>query len=143
MRNGNWALHTTIHAEADASATYSNMPAANSFLFNSHRHITEVDPTGMTYVRLKVNKQSTAGASGAKLRLCYSPTFSTSVASYSDIGVSEVSVNINTANAYLDSGWVELRQELFSYDDIFIAVIGSGGDGALDPQFGNISVSFS
>ena len=143
MRNGNWTLHATIRAEVDAAGSFTNMPAADTFLFNSPRHVAMIESTGMTNVRLKVNKQAAAGAASAKLRLCYSPTFSTSVGTYKEIGLSEVSVAINVTNSCLDSGRVELTPDVFAYDDIYLAVVGSGGDGALDPQFGNISVSFS
>ena len=137
-------MHVTIHAEVDAAATFTNMPAADTFLFSSHRHVTMVDVSGFTQVRLKVNKQGTAGQTGAKLILRYSSTFSTTVGNYSDIGTSEVSVDIDTTNSYLDSGWIDLNDDVLSVDgdDIFLAVVGNGGNATLDPTFGNISVSF-
>lgn len=136
-------MNVTIHAEVDAAATFTNMPVADTFLFNSHRHITKVDVAGFSEVRLKVNKQATAGSTGAKLILRYSPTFSTSVANYTDIGVSEVSVNIDVTNSFLDSGWIEIHPDVYvGDDDVFLAVVGNGGNATLDPTFGNISVSF-
>lgn len=137
---GTWAIAPVIHAEADAAATWTNMPSAETFLFNSHRHVQLIDLEGMSQVRLKVNKQGTAGASGAKLILRFSPAFSTSVGNYADIGTSEVSVAINVTNSYLDSGWIDLVPEALG--DVYLAVVGSGGDGVLDPQFGVISVAF-
>ncbi|MCA9337520.1 hypothetical protein KC951_02315 [Candidatus Saccharibacteria bacterium] len=142
MRQGPWAVHITIHARTDGAATYKNMPVANSFLFNSHRHITLVDTEGMSLVRLKVNKQGTAGAAGAKLTVKYSPTFSTNVSNYVDLGVTEVSVPIDNVNTFLDSGWIEISPDTHA-DDIFLAIVGSGGNGTLDPQFGHISVSMA
>lgn len=118
------------------------MPAANTFLFGSHRHVTLMDISGMTYIRLKVNKQATAGQAGAKLIAMYSPSFSTNVSSYIDVGKSEVSVPIDSVNTYLDSGWIEIVNEARDAGDIYLAIVGSGGNGTLDPQFGNISVSF-
>lgn len=141
MKPGSWAISTVIHAEADAAATFTNMPAADTFLFSSSRHIQMIDLSGMSHVRLKVNKQATAGALGAKLTLKFSPTFSTTVGNYSNIGTSSVEVAINVTNTYLDSGWVELVPEATS-GDVYLAVIGSGGDGVLDPTFGTISVAF-
>lgn len=108
IREGSYTLHATIHAEADAAATFTNMPSADTFLFSSHRHIVLVDLEGMTKIRLKVNKQATAGATNAKLILRYSTSFSTNVGDYLDIGTSEVSVTIDVTNSYLDSGWIDI-----------------------------------
>lgn len=138
-RLGLYTLHATIHSEADSAATFTNMPAADTFLFSSHRHVTLVDLEGMSKIRLKVNKQATAGSVGSKLILRYSLTFSTSVGNYSDIGTSEVSVNIDNTNTFLDSGWVDIHNDAKS--DVYICVVGNGGNGTLDPQFGNISIS--
>lgn len=142
IKSGAWTTHLTIHSNAAAVSTFTNMPAADAFLFSSHRHVVLVDVTGMTYVRLKVNKQATAGAAGAKLILRYSPTFSTAVGNYVDIGINEVSVAIDVVNQYLDSDWIELDQTALGCGDIYIAVIGNGGNGTTDPTFGNIGVSF-
>lgn len=139
MRPGSWTVHATIHGEADAAATWTNMPAAETFLFGSHRHVVLLDLEGMTQIRLKVNKQGTSGAASSKLILRFSTTFSTTASNYSDVGVTEVSVPINTTNTFLDSGWVDINGD--AKGDVYIAVIGSGGDGVLDPQFGNISIS--
>jgi hypothetical protein len=143
MREGPYAMHTTIHGAANAAATWTNMPAADTFLFGSYRHVMPVDVSGFVQVRLKVNKQATAGAAGSKLILRFAQTFSTSVANYADIGVTEVSVPIDTTNTVLESGWVDISGDVPpGDDDVFLAVIGSGGNGTLDPQFGTISVSF-
>lgn len=139
MRPGTWTLHATIHGEADAAATWSNMPAADTFLFGSHRHVVLVDLEGMTQIRLKVNKQGTAGNSGSKLILRFSPTFSTTVGDYSDVGTSEISVTIDVTNKFLDSGWMDITNE--AKTDVYLAVVGNGGNAVLDPQFGNISIS--
>lgn len=143
MRQGPWTAQYVIHANASAAAAFTNMPAADTFLFSSHRHVTLISVEGMSHVRLKVNKQATAGAVGSKLILRYSPVFSTSVASYTDIGASEVSVPIDSVNTFVSSPWIDLDPSVFVYDDIFIAVIGNGGNGTLDPSLGNISVSFA
>ncbi|MEO6513265.1 MAG: hypothetical protein ABIR37_01140 [Candidatus Saccharimonadales bacterium] len=142
MRTGNWTAQYTINAASAAVATFTNMPAADAFLFSSTRHIVLADLSGMTYVRLKVNKQTTAATSGAKLTLRYSPTFSTVVSDYIDIGITEVSVGVDVVNQYLTSSWVEIDSTALCYEDVYLAVVGSGGNGTLDPTFGNISVSF-
>jgi hypothetical protein len=143
MRYGPWTAQHTIHSDAATVGTFTNMPSAATFLFSSTRHITMVDVSGMTYVRLKVNKQATAASSGSKLILRYSPTFSTNVANYVDIGVSEVSVSVDATNTLLVTEWIEIEPTALGHGDICLAVIGTGGNGTLDPQFGSISASFS
>ena len=144
MRTGNWTAQYTIHASSDADAVYTNLPTGESFLFGSHRHVTMVDVTGMTYVRLKVNKLGVAASAGTKLVLRYSTSFSATPTSYVDIGTSEVSVPIDVVNVYQYTAWVPIDPSAFVPDDIFLAVIAVHGGGStnLDPAFGNISVSF-
>lgn len=120
------------------------MPLALSFLFSTAsvaRGINKVDLTGYTQVRLLVFKAATAGAAAAKLILRYRATFSQAVADYSDIGTSEVSVAINVQNTYLDTGWIDLAAGAKA-DGIFVTILGSGGDGVLDPILGTIVVEF-
>ena len=142
MRDGAFSAQVVFCASTAAAATWTNMPAADTLLFGSHRHVALFDVDMLSRARLKVNKQATAGASGAVLTLRYSPTFSTNVASYKDIGVTPVQVAINVANAFLDSGWIDLADEVRGYDDVYLAIVGSGGDGAVDPTFGFIGASF-
>jgi hypothetical protein len=144
MRTGSWTAQYVINANAGADAIYTNLPAGETFLFGSSRHVVLADITGMTYVRLKVNKLGTAASSGTKLVLRYSPTFSATAASYADIGTSEVSVLIDTVNTYQATSWVQIDPSAFVPDDVYLAVIAVHGGGStnLDPAFGNISVSF-
>jgi hypothetical protein len=87
-----------------------------------------------------VNKQGTAGAANSKFILRYRTTFSTTVGDYSDIGTSEVSVAVNTTNTVLSTSWINLAANAKA--DVFVAVVGSGGDGALDPGFGSVIAQF-
>jgi len=87
-----------------------------------------------------VNKQGTSGAAASKLILRYRTAFNQVVANYSDIGASEVSVAVNVNNTFLDTGWINLVAGAKA--DVFIAVLGSGGDGTLDPAFGQIAAEF-
>lgn len=140
---GTWVLRIPLHHDANTSVAFTNMPLADTFLFAASRHIAKVDISGMTQVRLLVQKAGTAGAVGSVLMLRFSSTFVGTVASYTQIGESEVSVPVDSAQTFLDSGWIDLNNEVKTIDsDIFIAVVGSGGDGVLDPAFGNISAEF-
>lgn len=90
---------------------------------------------------MRVVKLATAGASASKLILRYKASpWTQTVANYSDIGVSEVSVATNVTNTFLDTGWINLAAGAKA--DVFVALLGSGGDGALDPVFGEILAEF-
>lgn len=136
---GSSQLVVAIVADS-AAATWTNMPSAAAFFMGSYRHATKVDLTSYTQCRLVVNKQGTSGAEASKLILRYRTAFSTAVADYSDIGTSEVSVAVNTTNSVLATGWINLVAGAKA--DIYLSVVGSGGDGALDPIFGSISAQF-
>lgn len=121
--------------------TWTNMPLADTLLNGSHRHVTKVDLTEFTQVRLIVNKQATAGAAASKIRLVYATTFQTAPAGYSAIGASEVSCSpLNVQNTVLASSWINLVAGAKA--DVFLALVGSGGDGTLDPGFGSIVAQF-
>lgn len=123
-----------------ANVAWTNMPTAVTFFSGSHRYATKVDLSDYTQCRLIVNKQSTAGAAAAVVRLRYITAFSTTVGSWLTIGASEVQVAVNVQNTVLDSGWINLVAG--AQADVFITLDGSGGDGVLDPAFGNISAQF-
>jgi len=137
---GGAARSITINANASAAATWTNMPLASTFIFGSVRHVQLVDLAGSTQCRLLVNKHATAGAASSVMRACYASTYSTSVGSYSDLGATPCQVACNALNTYLDSGWVDLASGAVSAGEVFLAILGSGGDGVLDPQFGTIVV---
>ena len=87
-----------------------------------------------------MNKQGTSGAAASKLILRYYTAFSQTVANYLDIGTSEVSVATNVNNTFLDTGWINLASG--AKTDVWIDLLGSGGDGTLDPAFGTIVAIF-
>lgn len=127
-----------------AALAWTNMPAALSFWLSTAtvaKGVTKVDLTGFTQVRLLVNKQGTAGAAASKLILRYKASpFTQTVANYSDIGATEVSVATNVQNAFLETAWINLVAG--AQADVFLALLGSGGDGVLDPAFGAVTAEF-
>ncbi len=136
-------LRITFATPILAALAWTNMPAALSFLFSTAtvgKEIQKADLTNFTQCRLLVNKQGIAGATASKLILRYRTVFNQVVANYSDIGASEVSVAVNVTNQYLATGWINLVAGAKA--DVFIAVLGSGGDGVLDPAFGPIVAEF-
>lgn len=132
-------LVVTLVADS-AAAAWANMPAAATLFAASHRHVTKADLSNYSEVRLVVNKQATLGAASAILELRYAAVFGTAAASYSSIGTSAVQVAINVQNSALESAWIPLVAG--AKGDVFLAIVGSGGDGVLDPTFGNISAQF-
>lgn len=137
-------LYINLVTPVLAALPWTNMPAALSFFLSTAtvaKGVTRVDLTGYTQVRLLVNKQGVAGAALSRLILRYkTEPFTQAVANYSDIGTTEVSVATNVLNTFLDSGWINLATG--AKGDIFLALLGSGGDGVLDPAFGTVTAVF-
>ncbi len=126
-----------------AATTWTNMSAAVSWFgtASGYDYIQKVDLTNFTRVRFLVNKKATAGAVGSKIILRYHTVFTSTAATPVDVGVSEVSNPCDGAgNALLDSGWIDLATGAKA--DIFLCLVGTGGDGALDPTFGSIVAQF-
>lgn len=128
-----------FHTRSDASLAWTQ-PAADTFLLGSTRHIVKVDLTNNSQCRLFVNKTSVAANTGAKLHLRYYTVASTSVGDYLQIGTSQVSLAIDVASGLLDTGWINLASGAKGF--VWVAVVGSGGDGVISPQFGNILAYF-
>lgn len=138
-----WAYHHLTHVIHGASgqvATFTNMPAAATLLFSSTLHIRKLDLTNYTQARMTMAKGGTAGALGSKLILRYRTAWSSTASDYSDIGTSEVSLAADGGIDGLVSSWVGLASGAKA--DVWIAVVGTGGDGATDPTFGTISAEF-
>jgi hypothetical protein len=122
--------------------TWLDMPSALSFFDSSNTYVTQLELSSFNQVRLVVNKLGTAGATGSKLILRFQDTTGApfTASSYSDIGTSEVSVTVDVANNILVSSWINLATA--AKDDVWVALLGVDGDGAIDPTFGNIYAEF-
>lgn len=131
----------TFQAASGTDLTWTNQPAAVSLLLSNARHVQKHDLAGFRQARLCCWKAGAAAATGAKLYLRYSTSHSTTATDYSAIGASDATVSIDTTNAFLDSGWVDLVAGAMA-DGVFLAVIGEGGDGSADPTFGTIYAMF-
>lgn len=130
-------LDLCFHALSSAQASWASMPAAATLLNGHHRHVLRANLTGFSQVRLHVNKMGTAGFAGSKLILRYATAFATSAGSYSDVGTSEVSCAIDATDTYVSSSWINLAT--LAKADVFLAIVGSGGNGATSPQYGSIT----
>jgi hypothetical protein len=127
-----------------AGLIWTNQPAALSFWLQTasvDNYGQKIDLTNYTQCRLTVLKKGTAGAAAAKLILKYKAgSWTQTIANYSDIGTSEVSVAINVTNTLLQSAWINLVAGAKA--DVIVTLAGSGGDAALDPAFGVIYAEF-
>jgi len=139
-KSGAWAFNVSLCVDTSEETIYANLPNENAFLFNSSRHVTVVDLSGMNSVRMVVNKQSIAGSPGSKLSLKYSDTFSLDPNDYINIGVEPVEIYIDVENSFLITDWIQI---VAPQNDVFLAIISSGGDGNVSPHFGHISVNFT
>ncbi len=135
---GGGTLRVTMFA--GNSVTWTNMPAAAAIFAGNTSYIQKADLTNFTQCRLLVNKTSVAGAAASILEIEYSTTYTQTAASYLSISTVPATVAVNVANEYRDSGWQTLVAGAKA--DVFLAVIGSGGNGTLDPQFGHVVVEF-
>ncbi|MGE0757069.1 MAG: hypothetical protein AB7O38_08615 [Pirellulaceae bacterium] len=126
--------------QGQASVTWTNMPAADTNFGGNSSRITRFDLTPFTQCRLVVNKAGTAANAGAKLHLRYYTASSLTVGDYLQIGTSEVSVAVDTTNTILSSSWIDLASGAKA--DVYLNVVGSGGDGAISPVFGTIKMQF-
>lgn len=138
-------LHIPMVSERVPSGWVDQPAAATIFNNNgstSSGKVVKVDLTNYKQVCLRVVKLGTAAATGATLRLRYATSFNVAASGYATLGASstEVSVAIDTTNAFLDSGWIDLVAGALGV--VFIDLEGVGGDGAIDPLFGTIEAVF-
>jgi hypothetical protein len=133
-------MSVTFHANIAGTLQHASFPAALTALGNQTRAYTKVDLTNFTQARLIVNKQGSAANTGAKLVLRYYTASSFTASNYVAMGSSEISVAVDTTNAVLDSGWVDLVAGARA--DVFVNVFGIDGDNAASPFFGSVSAQF-
>lgn len=133
-------LILAFHADAGVAVTMTNQANSEQFLANSNRNITKIDLTGLTECRLLTRVVTgSASVNNPRLYLQYHTSFTTTVATYSDIGTSEVDTSMTTAGL-IDSGWIPLVAGAKA--DVFVTVIQNGGDAAADPVVGMVIAHF-
>lgn len=129
-----------IYGDSGVDAVWTNMPLAQALWLGSERHIRRVDLTSYRQCRLVIQKRAVAGAAASILSVYYATSFSTLVAGYGSIGTSSVQVAANGASTAVESAWVDLTASARA--DVYVAIVGQGGDGVLDPTFGFVEVQF-
>jgi len=126
-----------------ANITWTDMPLAEDAFNGSIRTSLKMDLTNFSHARLVVRKMGTAGAAASKIIAKYStvnPGSSFTAGDWSNLGASEISCAVNVTNQEVVSSWVALAT--LAKDDVYLTLTGSGGDGALDPIFGNCYIEF-
>ena len=116
---------------ADLTTIWPNMPNAQTEFFGSTSMRTKYDLTNSTQARLLVNVGPTAGQAGATLAVQYS----TDQATWNNLGTS---VSIATANSLQVSAFAAVPAGAKA--DVFLRVVGAGGNGTIDPRFGNVQL---
>lgn len=130
-----------IHADSSGQVAYTNMPAALAFFTGTYRgQIHSADLTNYTEGRICYMQNSAAAAAGAKLIGKFNPTADSTIANWSDLGVTEISATYSAVNTYHKSSWIKLAAAARA--DVLVTVASSGGDGAADPTYGSICLQF-
>lgn len=128
---------------AAAAIVWTNMPLALTFWqATATRAIQKINLTPYRYVRLHV-LMTVAGAAASVLALRYLPVatgYSTTVTDYLQLGTSEAQVSL-AATGFTSSAWIPLAAG--ASVDSFLALVGIGGDGVIDPTFAQIWAEFS
>ena len=125
-----------------STVTWTNMPAAVTFLGGlPAATLTRLMPLGsFTQVRLVLETGTVAGAAGSKILLRYRSAFSVTASDYLLMGATEVECGIASTGTGVDSGWINLVAGAIG--DVYVTVLGSGGDGTTDPVIGVQTVFF-
>ncbi len=117
------------------------MPNAINFFGGSGTHVSYADLTQYTGMRLVVNKLATAGSTTGQLFIRYKDFFDPAAANWTtSVTTTPCLVNINGANNISVSGYVSLATAARS--GVYIALMGSSGNGVLSPVFGNVTAFF-
>lgn len=129
-----------VHAAGNSNLTLTSMPSAVDFLNGDYRTKSKLDLTNFTQCRIVVQMRGTAGSAGSKLIARYKTTDSTTASDFSDIGTSEISATITSSNTITTSSWIDLAAGAKA--DVFVVVVGSGGNGSTSPTVGSIHLQF-
>ncbi len=120
-----------------ATYTWTNQPAAvTEFGGLPERFRTRIDLSNVNQARLTVVRAGGTATATATIAVQYSTDLTNWF--YLD-GTSGPSVNISTVGLQV-SPWVNIASG--AKGDVYLRIVGSGGNGVADPQFGLITVQF-
>lgn len=128
-----------FHADAGANATFTNQAVAETLFVGSNRHITKYDLSNFTRCRL-LTYVVTASASVNTPRIVarYSTTSQTTVGGFtSELGTTAISQSIFTGTTGLQvTPWTTIAAA--ARGDVWLALVGIGGNAVADPAFGSV-----
>jgi hypothetical protein len=119
---------------ADLTTIWPNMPNALTEFFGATSMRTKFDLTNATQARFLVNVGPTAGSAGSTL----SVQWSTNQTTWNDLVTGGLSVPITGANTLQVSALGNIVAGAKA--DVFLRVVGAGGNGTVDPRFGNVQL---
>lgn len=130
------------HADGSANLTLTNSPLAERIALNQPTRMCKLVPlAGMTQVRL-VGVQVTASASqdSPRVQLKYKTgDYSATLGNYAAIGTSSVELSL-AGTGQKDTGWIDLQEAAKA--DVWVTLTEAGGNGVIDPAFGNLIAYF-
>ncbi len=128
-----------IHANAGGQVAWTDMPAALSFFAGNYQRVIQpADLSAYTEARLVYMTSTVAMNAGAKLIARYALTPDSTAANWLDLGVSEISAVGGLTNTVYKSNWIKLAAG--ARGDVILSVLGSGGDGVIDPTWGSVAI---
>lgn len=123
-----------------AGEVLTNLAAAATLLRASIASAKLVDLTDFTEVRIVAATAGVAGPAGAKVAARFKTTLGADAAAYAAIGTSAVEALIDDTDLVVASAWIPLAAAAKA--EVYVAIITSGGDGAIDPAVGSVEVQF-
>jgi hypothetical protein len=119
----------------------TNQPSTEQFLANHERHVKKLELGLYTHARLAAwVGVGSASVNSPRLLMKYRTTFSASIADYSNIGTSEISISMASAGILITSAWTPLVTA--AQADVFIAASQIGGNGTADPSVNHVLFQF-
>lgn len=141
------ALGYILKTEANKSVHFGgsgevllNLASAATLLRASAASAKKVDLSNFTECRIVAITGGVAGPAGAKVAAMFKTTLGTNAAAYAILGTSAVEAAIETIDTAVASAWIPLAT--LAMADVFVAIVTSGGDGAIDPVLGSLEVQF-
>jgi hypothetical protein len=134
------ATSFTFFARTDSSTlTWTNMPAVKTEVFNTAGLRQLVNLTGYTQARFWSSKVYTAGATGSRIYVEYSTDQVTwaAIDGSSDGSLSSLSITVESPPARSTSPFVITPA---ARAVVYLRIVGVGGDGVADPQWGNVGL---
>lgn len=134
-------LRTPFHSDGGEACQLGAHPQTEQFLKNLNINIQIADLSTYSQVRMFCRIYTTSASSRSpRLIAKYHTSYTTTLATYSDIGTSEVSCSM-AAYTLVNSGWIDLADGAM-IDDCYITVTQIGGDSSATPRISSLFMEF-